>query len=175
MEYMRKDSSEGYKPITGKELDDLAAGTYYVRYKATEKTEASETTTAKIEEYYTVKLKLVKGRGSYEVLSDNDKYEDDVYLVKKGGDIELKFKPDSHYWLYEINVNDEYVGSSRVKTRFTLSNVNKKTTITYGFSDSSSSPKTADNSQILLWVSEEIISLTAMTAIVWYLFRRKEY
>ena len=174
MEYMRKDSSEGYKKITGTELDDLAAGTYYVRYRATEKTEASEATTAKIEEYYTVKLKLIKGKGGYEITSDNDEFDDDIYLVRKGGDIEVRFKPENHYWLYEININDEYVGSSRVKTHFTLSNVNRKTTISYGFSDSSSSPKTADGSQITLWIAEEIISLTAMTAIVYYLFRKKE-
>ena len=174
MEYMRKDSSEGYKKITGTELDDLAAGSYYVRYRATEKTEASEATTAKIEEYYTVKLKLIKGKGGYEITSDNDEFDDDIYLVRKGGDIEVRFKPENHYWLYEININDEYVGSSRVKTHFTLSNVNRKTTISYGFSDSSSSPKTADGSQITLWIAEEIISLTAMTAIVYYLFRKKE-
>ena len=176
MEYMRKDSSEGYKPISGKILDDLAAGTYYVRYKATEKTEASEATTAKIEEFYTVRLRLIKGKGTYEASSYYEVYDkaDDAYLVRKGGDIEIRFKPDNHYWLYEINVNDSYVGSAKVQKDFWLRNVNRKTTITYGFSDSTSSPKTGDEGKIVVWIAEEIFSLTMMTAIVYYLFRKKE-
>ena len=171
MEYMRKDSSEGYKKITGTTLEDLAAGTYYVRYRETTTSEVSEATTAKIEEFYTVRMKLIKGKGRYEVTSDNEKYSDDIYLVRKNEDIGLKFTPEKHYWLYKIEVNDNPI---EAKSLFTLSNVRKKTTISYGFSDSSSSPKTGDNNDITLWVTEEIVSLLGMTAITWYLFRRKE-
>ena len=38
----------------------------------------------------------------------------------------------------------------------------------------STSPKTGDNNDVTLWVTEEIVSLLGMTAITWYLFRRKE-
>ena len=43
-----------------------------------------------------------------------------------------------------------------------------------GFFKVSSSPKTGDNNDVTLWLTEEIVSLLGMTAITWYLFRRKE-
>ena len=43
-----------------------------------------------------------------------------------------------------------------------------------GYFRVSTSPKTGDNNDVTLWVTEEIVSLLGMTAITWYLFRRKE-
>ncbi|MBQ9663860.1 MAG: LPXTG cell wall anchor domain-containing protein [Oscillospiraceae bacterium] len=174
MEYMRKDSSEGYKAIAGTKLDDLAAGTYYVRYKETATTNASPATTVKIEEYYTVTAKLLYGKGTYEVTSDNNKYDDDVYLVKKGEDITFKFTPENHYWLYVININDEYVGQSNVKTSFTLKDVQKKILLSYGFSDSSSSPKTGDESNVALYAVVAVAAAAGIAGICVYLFRKKK-
>ena len=119
-------------------------------------------------------MKLKDGYGTYEILSGNEEYDDDIYLVRKGEDLQIKFKPANHYWLYAIYVNDVYVGASNVKTNYTLYNVNKKTTIVYWFSASSSSPKTGEDNQIFLWAAEEVISLLGMATIVYYLFRRKE-
>ena len=46
--------------------------------------------------------------------------------------------------------------------------------IARGFFKVSTSPKTGDSNDVTLWVTEEIVSLLGMTAITWYLFRRKE-
>ena len=174
MEYMREGSSEGYKAIAGTMLDDLAAGTYYVRYKATTTTNPSPATTVKIREYYTVKLELLYGKGSYEVTSDNGLFETDTYLVLKGGDITIKFTPDNHYWLHEIRENGTYIGSARMRNPFSLTNVTAAKVISYGFSDSTSSPKTGDESNVALYVVTALVAAAGITGICIYLFKRKK-
>ena len=46
--------------------------------------------------------------------------------------------------------------------------------IARGYFRVSTSPKTGDNNDATLWMTEEILSLLGMTAITWYLFRRKK-
>ena len=46
--------------------------------------------------------------------------------------------------------------------------------IARGYFRVSTSPKTGDNNDVTLWMTEEILSLLGMTAITWYLFRRKK-
>ena len=97
-------------------------------------------------------------------------------ITNEGGSISFTFTPDSGYWLHEINVNGTYVGSGYVSRNYKIPSVTKRTVVSFGFSSSTSSPKTADpNQDILTWGIAEIVSLIGMTTITWYLFRRKEY
>ena len=102
------------------------------------------------------------------------KHENDIYLVKKGESIKVKFKPDNGWMLYEVDVDGTYVGQGNVKETMTFESINKAIKIEYAFSDTAKSPKTGDHSEVNLWIAEEIVSLLGMTAITWYLFRRKE-
>ena len=113
------------------------------------------------------------GKGTYEV-DGYEKDPDNIYLVEKGEDITVTFKPSTGYWLYEVDVNGVYVGQSKVKETMTFKDIEKKTKIEYDFSDSSRSPKTGDRSDVNLWIAAELLSFLGMTAITWYLFRRKE-
>jgi hypothetical protein len=62
-----------------------------------------------------------------------------------------------------------------VKKNYTTA-IKDKTVVSFGFSSSSASPKTADpNDDIIKWGIAELVSLIGMTSITWYLFRRKEY
>ncbi|MBO5639285.1 MAG: leucine-rich repeat domain-containing protein [Oscillospiraceae bacterium] len=174
MEYKRPDASY-YTPVTASGIKELAPGTYTVRLIA----DTKKTVNLTIKDQYTVTFKKLKGNGSYEVTSSNDKYDDDVYLVDKNGSIAAKFKPDSNWYLFEVNVNDRYIGQENVKANIDIKlekyvDFTKASTVTYGFSNTSISPKTGDRSEVNLWIAEEIVSLLGMTAITWYLFRRKE-
>ena len=78
-----------------------------------------------------------------------------------------------------MNVNDIYIGQSNVKANADIKldkfvEFTKASTVTYGFSNTSRSPKTGDRSDVNLWIAEEILSFLGMTTITWYLFRRKE-
>ena len=174
MEYKRPDSSS-YTPVTKSGTKELAPGTYTVRLIA----DTKKTVNLTIKDQYTVTFKKLKGNGSYEVTSSNDKYDDDVYLVDKNGSITAKFKPDTNWYLYEVYLNDKYIGQSNVKANTDIrfdkfGDFTKASTVTYGFSNTSRSPKTGDRSQVNLWIAEEILSFFGMTAITWYLLRRKE-
>lgn len=115
------------------------------------------------------------GKGSYEV-TDAVVFtgESNTYLVEKNGSITVKFKPENGYWLYEVDRDGTYVGQGNVKETMKFENIKNPTVIKYGFSDQSKSPKTGDRSEVDVWIAEEMISLLGMTAITWYLFRRKE-
>ena len=151
-------------------------GTYYVRYYETPSANASPATKVVIGEYYTVKADHLYGKGTW-YSSDWDPMEkgSNIYLIPKGSSITFKFNPAPGYWLHEINVNGKYVGSGNVKTTYTIPDVKAKTLISFGFSSSSSSPKTGDTNNILKWSAMEVFSLFGMAAITWYLFRKKEY
>ena len=159
-----------YREVEKTTVRDLAPGTYIVRIKGT-----SYERQITIIDMYTVSFERLRGKGTYEV-TDAAKYDgaENTYLVEKGKQISVKWKPDNHYWLFEVYVNGEYVHAKNVKIEMSFKDIHDKTKITYGFSDSSSSPKTGDNNDVTLWVTEEIVSLLGMTAITWYLFRRKE-
>ena len=125
---------------------------------------------------YTVTIeKKGSGKGTY-VVDGYEKDPDNIYLVEKGEEITVKFIPDNHYWLYKITVNGErvYYGSANVETEMTFKDIREPKKITYSFTDSSSSPKTGERSDVNLWIAEEILSFLGMTTITWYLFRRKE-
>lgn len=174
MEYKRPDASS-YTPVTTAGVKELAPGTYTVRLIADPK----KTVNLTIKEQYTVSFKKLKGNGSYQVTSNNDKYDDDVYLVDKNGSITAEFRPDANWYLYEVNVNDKYIGKENVKANTSIKleqfeKFTKASTVTYSFSNTSTSPKTGDRSEVNLWIAEEILSLLGMTVITWYLFRRKE-
>ena len=115
------------------------------------------------------------GKGSYEV-TDAVEFtgESNTYLVEKNGSLTVQFKPENGYWLYEVDRDGTYVGQANVKETMKFENIKNPTVIKYGFSDQSKSPKTGDQSEVNLWIAEEIVSLLGMTAITWYLFRRKE-
>ncbi len=174
MEYKRPGAST-YTPVTASGIKELAPGSYTVRLIA----DTKKTVNLTIKDQYTVTFKKLKGNGSYEVTSSNDKYDDDVYLVDKNGSITAKFKPDTGWYLFEVNVNDKYIGQSNVKANADIKldkfvEFTKASMVTYGFSNTSRSPKTGDRSNVKLWIAEEILSFLGMTTITWYLFRRKE-
>ena len=177
MEY-RKSGDSTYTQVGSgvTEISGLSAGTYYVRFKKTGTMLPSEDKVIKIHNLYTVRAKHLYGNGWYEIEEDYPNYngDDDIYLVPRGETITFLFHPDNHYWLYAIYKNDVYVGQSNVKTTYRLKDVQEKTVIAFGFSASSASPKTGDDNQVTRWIVEEVISLLGMTAITWYLFRRKE-
>ena len=174
MLYRRSDQS-AYSKIT--EADQpVVPGTYYVKYAANDTYNESLPTEVFVGNYYTVTADHLYGKGTY--YTNRDKYPgySNVFLVAEGGSISFTFTPDSGYWLHEINVNGTYVGSGYVSRNYKIPSVTKRTVVSFGFSSSTSSPKTADpNQDILTWGIAEIVSLIGMTTITWYLFRRKEY
>ena len=176
IEYIKSDTAptNGSKWIRldGTKLTDLASGgKYWYRYVGQDANTAAYT---QVLDYYTVTIeKKGSGKGTYEV-ENYDQEPDDIYLVRKGENITVTFKPETGYWLYRVDVNGTYVGQSKVQNKMTFEDIREATIITYAFSDSSSSPKTGDRSEVDLWIAEEILSLLGMTAITWYLFRRKE-
>ena len=151
------------------------AGTYYVHYPETTTTKASAETEVIIGSYYTVTAKHQYGKGTY--YTDRPKLSgyDNVFVVPSGETISFTFTPKSGYWLHEINKNGKYVGYENVQRVYTTKIVDKSV-VSFGFSSSTSSPKTADpNQDILTWGIAELVSLIGMTTITWYLFRKKEY
>lgn len=175
IEYRQDGSTAGYISVTGNTVSGLTAGRYYVRYAATATTNASGDTLTPIviDDYYTVSTKLLYGKGT--VYSDDSAgYADNVYLVKKGNNITFRFEPASHYWLHEIRINDQYVGQSNVKTPYVLRNVTKHVDLAYGFSDSSASPKTGDESNVGLWIAVGAVSAVAIAGIAFYLIKKKK-
>lgn len=174
MEYWREGTPAGYTKITGNALTGLPAGRYYVRYSATPTTAASTAKIVTIADWYTVTAKHLYGKGTY--YTDRPTYNNDsnVYLVPKGESITFHFTPDNHYWLYAIYVNDQYVGQKNVKTTFTLSDVRQKCVVSFGFSSSSSSPKTADDSNITLYAVTALVAAAGMTGACVTLFRKKK-
>ena len=165
-------NSSKWIKLDGTKLTNLASGgKYWYRYVGQDASEAAYT---QVLDYYTVTIaKKGTGKGDYEV-KNYEKESDHIYLVEKGGNITVIFKPATGYWLYEVDVDGTYVGQSKVQNVMTFEDIRKATKIEYAFSDSSKSPKTGDNNDVTLWVTEEIISLLGMTAITCYLFRRKE-
>ena len=153
----------------------LHPGVYYVHYPETATSKASAETEVVIRSYYTVTAKHLYGKGTY--YTDRPKLSgyDNVFVVPSGETISFTFTPSGNYWLHEINKNGKYVGYENVKRVYTTKIVDK-TVVSFGFSSSSSSPKTADpNQDALTWGIAEIVSLIGMTTITWYLFRKKEY
>ena len=151
------------------------AGTYYVHYPETKTTKASAETEVIIGSYYTVTAKHLYGKGTY--YTDRPKLSgyDNVFVVPSGENISFTFTPESGYWLHEINKNGKYVGYENVKKVYTTK-ITDKSLVSFGFSSSTSSPKTADpNQDVLIWGIAELVSLIGMISITWYLFRRKEY
>ena len=153
----------------------LHPGTYYVHYPEGETTKASAETEVVIGSYYTVTAKHLYGKGTY--YTDRPKLSgyDNVFVVPSGENISFTFTPETGYWLHEINKNGKYVGYESVKKVYTTK-ITDKSLVSFGFSSSTSSPKTADpNQDVLIWGIAELVSLIGMTSITWYLFRRKEY
>ena len=175
MEYKLKDGTEGYYSVTGSTLSNLAAGTYLVRYAGSSTLNPSPATEVTINDWYTVTAQLMYGKGTY--YTDCPKYGDydNVFLVQKWDSIKFTFTPQNGYWLHEININGRYVGSRNVTNPFTINGVKGPITVSFGFSGSTSSPKTADNSMTFEWVVMAIGTFFGMTTITWYLFRRKEF
>ena len=164
-----------WKTLNGAKLADIkTGGTYWYRFKGQP---VSKIGSVVIEDYYSVTFaKKGTGKGSYEVLSTDTakKHENDIYLVRKGDSIRVRFKPDNGWMLYEVDKDGIYVGQANVKETMTFENITKATRIEYVFSDTAKSPKTGDRSKVDLWIAEEILSLLCMSTITWYLFRRKE-
>lgn len=153
----------------------LHPGTYYVYYPPTATTLASLETEVVIKSYYTVTAKYLYGKGTY--YTDRPKLSgyENVFVVPSGETISFTFTPNSGYWLHEINKNGRYVGWENVKRVYTTKIIDKSV-VSFGFSSSTSSPKTADpNQDILTWGAAALVSLIGMTTITWYIFRRKEY
>ncbi len=153
----------------------LHPGTYYVYYPPTATTLASLETVVVIKSYYTVTAKHLYGKGTY--YTDRPKLSgyENVFVVPSGETISFTFTPNSGYWLHEINKNGRYVGWENVKRVYTTKIVDKSV-VSFGFSYSTSSPKTADpNQDVLTWGTAALVSLIGMTSITWYIFRRKEY
>ena len=175
MEFKLKDSSAPYIRVSASTLTNLGAGTYLVRYAETTTLNPSPATEVTIADWYTVTAVISYGRGTYSVDRPTYDGKSNVFLVRKGDSIKFTFTPASGYWLHEININGNYVGSSNVKNPFTINGVKGQMTVSFGFSSSSSSPKTADNSDIGKWCAAEVVSLLGMVSITWYLFRKKEY
>ena len=151
----------------------LYPGTYYVHYPETATTKASPETEVIIKSYYTVTAKHKYGKGTY--YTDRPKLSgyDNVFVVPSGESISFTFTPSSGYWLHEINKNGRYVGWENVKRVYTTKIVHKSE-VSFGFSSSTSSPKTGDNNEVMKWCTAEIISLLGMASITWYLFRKKD-
>ena len=176
IEYIKSNAapvnSSNWVKLEGTKLTNLASGgKYWYRYVGQDASAAAYT---QVLDYYTVRIeKKGTGKGDYEV-KYYEKESDNIYLVEKGENITVVFKPANGYWLYEVDVNGTYVGQSKVQSVMTFEDIRKTTKIEYAFSDSSKSPKTGDKNDVTLWVTEEIVSLLGMTAITWYLFRRKE-
>ena len=171
----REKGSTTYAACKAGSTPVLHPGTYLVHYPATATTLASLETEVVIGSWYTVTAKHLYGKGTY--YTDRPKLSgyDNVFVVPSGGKITFTFTPNSGYWLHEINKNGKYVGWEYVKREYTTRIVDK-TVVSFGFSSSSSSPKTADpNQDVLTWGAAALISLIGMTTITWYLFRRKEY
>ena len=165
-------NSSKWVKLEGTKLTNLASGgKYWYRYVGQDASAAAYT---QVLDYYTVTIiKKGTGKGDYEV-KNYEKESDNIYLVEKGDNITVIFKPANGYWLYEVDVDGTYVGQSKVQSVMTFEDIRKATKIEYAFSDFSKSPKTGDSNDVTLWVTEEIVSLIGMTAITWYLFRRKE-
>lgn len=170
-----------WKTITGAKIADIkSGGTYWYRYKGQP---ISKIDSVVIKDYYSVTIDGT-GKGTYKVLStdtaEKDKEKDNVYYVLKGDSIKVKFTPDKGWMLYEVDKNGVYITKAKMNelkendNTLTIENITNATTIKYIFSDTASSPKTGDRSEVNLWIAEEIVSLLGMTAITWYLFRRKE-
>ena len=174
MEFRLKDSTEGYTPVAGTTLTNLAAGTYLIRYRETRTLKPGPAAEVTISDWYTVTASQLYGKGTY--YTDREKYGDktNVFLVKKGNDITFTFTPDNGYWLHEININDKYVGAANVKKVFTVNGVKAPMTVSFGFSSSSTSPKTGDESNVALWIAVAIAAAAALSVAVWTLFRKKK-
>ena len=171
----REKGSSTYAVCKAGSTPVLHPGTYYVHYPAGPTTNASAETEVVIRSYYTVTAKHLYGKGTY--YTDRPKLSgyENVFVVPSGETISFTFTPSSGYWLHEINKNSRYVGWENVKRNYTTK-ITDKTVISFGFSSSSSSPKTADpNDDIMKWGIAELVSLIGMTTITWYLFRKKEY
>ena len=171
----REKGSTTYAACKAGSTPVLHPGTYYVLYPATTTTLASLETEVVIGSWYTVTAKHLYGKGTY--YTDRPKLSgyDNVFVVPSGGNITFTFTPNSGYWLHEINKNGKYVGWENVKRVYTTK-ITEKSLVSFGFSSSSSSPKTADpNQNVLTWSIAGLVSLIGMTTITWYLFRRKEY
>ena len=171
----REEGSTTYAKCEAGKTPVHHAGTYYVHYPETTTTKASAETEVIIGSYYTVTAKHLYGKGTY--YTDRPKLSgyDNVFVVPSGENISFTFTPDSGYWLHEINKNGKYVGYESVKKVYTTK-ITDKSLVSFGFSSSTSSPKTADpNQDVLIWGIAELVSLIGMTSITWYLFRRKEY
>ena len=177
----RPTSATEWKTITGAKIADIkTGGTYWYRYKGQP---ISKIDSVVIKDYYSVTIDGT-GKGSYKVLSTDTAIQDEnkgnVYYVLKGDSIKVKFTPDKGWMLYEVDKNGDYITKAKMNelkehdNTLTIENITNATTIKYVFSDTASSPKTGDQSEVNLWIAEEIVSLLGMTAITWYLFRRKE-
>ena len=168
---MPTNSSKWIRLEDAKLTNLTSGGKYWYRYVGQDASTAAYT---QVLDYYTVTIvKKGTGKGDYRV-KGYEKESDNIYLVEKGENITVTFEPANGYWLYEVDVNGTYVGQSKVQSVMTFEDIREATKIEYAFSDSSKSPKTGDNNDVTLWVTEEIVSLLGMTAITWYLFRRKE-
>ena len=181
IEWVKSDSVPGPSTtgsgLTGTTLGGrTSGGNYYFRYAASPSAPPSEWVGAYLQEYFTVTAVHKYGKGTYYV-ADQPNYKDNanVYKVAKGDTVEFHFSPSSHYWLYYINVNGSYVGQNNVKTTYYTPPIKTKTEVEFGFSSSSSSPKTADYSMVWQWSIIAAGMLMGMTGITWYLFRKKEF
>ena len=171
----RKKGSTTYAVCKAGSTPVLSPGVYYVLYPETATAQASAERQVNIGSYYTVTAKHLYGKGTY--YTDRPKLSgyDNVFVVPSGETISFTFTPSSGYWLHEINKSGRYVGWENVKRVYTTKIVDKSV-VSFGFSSSTSSPKTADpNQDVLTWGSAALVSLIGMTTITWYLFRRKEY
>ena len=180
VEYIRMDTKPDYSTegtlldgVTLSELD--LAGTYWFRYAAVGERMAGNWIGADVHDYYTVTMTKLFGNGSYEVVNGKHyKGQDDVYYVKGGEDLTVRFRPANHYWLYEININGEYVGEDYVTSTFTLQQIDQQCEISFGFSAESSSPKTGDGVCVALYVGAAVSALTGMFGICCYQMHRRK-
>lgn len=170
----RRQGSTTYAVCKAGSTPVLSPGVYYVHYPETATAQASAERQVNIGSYYTVTAKHLYGKGTY--YTDQPKLPgyDNVFVVPSGETISFTFTPNSGYWLHEINKNGRYVGYDRVQ-RVYKTKIVDKTVVSFGFSSSTSSPKTADpNQDVLTWGAAALVSLIGMTTITWYIFRRKE-
>ena len=168
----REKGSSSYAVCKAGSTPVVHSGTYYVCYP---ETKGIDEKTVFIDSYYTVTAKHLYGKGTY--YTDRPKLSgyDNVFVVPSGETISFTFTPKSGYWLHEINKNGRYVGWENVQRVYTTKIVDKSV-VSFGFSSSTSSPKTADpNQDVLTWGAAALVSLIGMTTITWYIFRRKEY
>ena len=150
-----------WKTITGAKIADIkSGGTYWYRYKGQP---ISKIDSVVIKDYYSVTIDGT-GKGTYKVLStdtaEKDKEKDNVYYVLKGDSIKVKFTPDKGWMLYEVDKNGVYITKAKMNelkendNTLTIENITNATTIKYIFSDTASSPKTGDRSEVNLWIAE---------------------